>query len=341
MTPKIPVEEALLSPLPVVDVRSPSEFQKGHIPNAVNIPLFSDEERAQVGTVYKQQSQEAAIALGYRFVTPKLLYFLEAARQVAPEGKLVVHCWRGGMRSQSFAEHLASNGFERVSVIEGGYKAYRNHLLRSFEKPLPIRLLGGYTGSGKTRILKELQELDEQVIDLEGLAAHKGSVFGGIGQGQQPSVEQFENTLYEALRSLDHDRPIWLEDESHNIGAVNIPLPLFYQMRAAVVFFLEIPKEERAKHLVEGYAHAGDLLLREAIVRISGRLGGLRTQQALDFLAAKDYYGVALLTLDYYDKYYLKGLHKRGAERIVTLPLPTTDPHENALHLLTYLRHHE
>jgi tRNA 2-selenouridine synthase len=338
MVRKINIGESLEENLPIIDVRSPGEFGKGHIPEAVNIPLFSDEERAHVGTVYKQQSQEAAVALGYEYVTPKLNHFISRAFDVAPHGKVIVHCWRGGMRSQAFADHLSSNGFKEVLVVNGGYKAFRNWVLESFEVPLKIRVLGGYTGSGKTIILKELQNEDEQIIDLEGLALHKGSAFGGIGQGQQPTVEQFENDLYFELRKLNLDRYIWIEDESHNIGNVKIPRSFFNQMRAADLFFLEIPKEERAKHLVEGYANSGDSNLREGINRISKRLGGLRTKEILDFLTKKDFYNVALMALDYYDKYYLKGLQKKLAGKIIHFQLGTTHHRENANEILKTIR---
>ncbi len=338
MVKKINIGESLESDLPLIDVRSPGEFEKGHIPRAVNIPLFSDEERARVGTVYKRQSQEAAIALGYKYVTPKLQYFVSRAFEVAPEGRAVIHCWRGGMRSQSFAAHLSDNDFKEAFVVDGGYKAFRNHVLKSFETPLKIRILGGYTGSGKTFILEELQKQGEQVIDLEALASHKGSAFGGIGQAPQPSIEQFENNLHNRLCELDLDKPIWLEDESHNIGGVKIPDAFFNQMKKASLFFVEIPKEERAKHLVEGYASCGDKQLEEGLHKISKRLGGLRAQEAFGFLAQKDYYNVALMTLDYYDKYYLRGLEKKLTSKIIKLELPTTHHQENAIKILQSIK---
>jgi tRNA 2-selenouridine synthase len=341
MVRKIAINEALNTNLPVIDVRSPGEFAKGHIPKAVNIPLFSDDERADVGTVYKQQSPEAAIALGHKYVAPKLNHFISQAFDVAPKGEAVVHCWAGGMRSQAFAEHVSANNFKEAIVVSGGYKSFRNHVLKSFEVLLKIKVLGGYTGSGKTPILQELQKQGEQVIDLEGLALHKGSAFGGIGQGQQPTVEQFENNLYDHLRQLDLDKYIWLEDESHAIGKVKIPDAFFNQMRDASLFFLEIPKEERAKHLIEEYSHSGDSYLAEAIERISKRLGGLRTKEVLRCLANKDYYNVALMTLDYYDKSYLKGLQKRLSASITHLKLDTTYHTENANTILKAARKYE
>lgn len=170
---------------PVIDVRSPGEFKKGHIVGAYNIPLFTDAERAHVGTVYKQKGPDKAMSLGLEYVTPKLRWFVEQAALVAPQKKVVVHCWRGGMRSHAFAEHLEENGFEDVKVIEKGYKAFRNFVLDSFTVEMQLKVIGGYTGSGKTRILSRLKEEGCQVIDLEGLACHKGSAFGSIGEDDQ------------------------------------------------------------------------------------------------------------------------------------------------------------
>lgn len=326
----IKIEEALKLQLPIIDVRSPLEYEKGHIPKAKNIALFSNDERAHVGTVYKQQSKKKAIELGYSYVEPKLDQFILEANKVAPNNSVIIHCWRGGMRSQSFAEHLTANGFENVRVIEGGYKSYRNYVLKYFETPFHLKILGGYTGSGKTEILHELQKQGEQVVDLEGLAHHKGSAFGGIGQGEQPTVEQFQNDLFSQFSQLDLKKTIWLEDESNNIGKIVLPTSLYAQMKTADLLFLETPKAERAKHLVSGYADYEDRFLADGVKRISKRLGGLRTQQALAHLANKNYYDVALMTLDYYDKYYSRSLQKKSPSKIKTLKLASTNHKQNA-----------
>ena len=260
MFTKLGIQEffAATHPLPLIDVRSPGEYEKGHIVGAVNIPLFSNEERARVGTVYVQKSKEKAIELGYEYVTPKLDWFIEESRKVAGQLALVIHCWRGGMRSQAFAEHLNSNGFKEVFILDGGYKAYRNFMLAFFEQSFHLRILGGYTGSGKTYILKELDALGEQIIDLEEIAHHKGSAFGAIGEIAQPTQEQFENNLFTNLRQLNRKEPIWVEDESHNIGRINTPMVFFKQMREQAVYFIDIPKEKRAEHLVGEYSNFGD-----------------------------------------------------------------------------------
>ena len=334
MRQEITVNEALTQECPIIDVRSPGEFEHGHIPGAFNIPLFSDEERAKIGTVYKQNSQEAAIALGYKYVTPKLEHFITRSQEVAPMGKVIVHCWRGGMRSEAFANHLYGNGFVQVSRIVGGYKAYRNFVLKELENPLKLRVLGGYTGSGKTHILHELIKLNEQVIDLEDIARHKGSAFGGIGQRQQPTVEQFENNLYHEVRKLNPIKTIWVEDESYTIGGVKIPMPFFEQMRNATLYFIDIPGEERIKLLVKDYASCDKQKLADAIHRIAKRLGGLNEKKAIEMLENSDFAEVARITLHYYDKTYIKGLSERNKDKVVTIPLPSINHFENARYIL-------
>lgn len=319
---------------PVIDVRSPGEFAKGHIPGAFNIPLFSDEERAHIGTVYTQKSQEKAVALGYEYVSPKLKWFISSASKIAPAGQAIIHCWRGGMRSRSFAQHLRDNGFKDIAIIERGYKAYRNFVLEKFAQPHQLRVLGGYTGSGKTYILNELKSLGQQVIDLEGLAHHKGSTFGGLGQGEQPSVEQFENNLFQQISQLDRQKPIWVEDESHNIGKVKVPIAFLKQMQQARVFFIDIPKAVRAAHLVTEYATCDSHELAGSIERIGKRLGSLNRQRALEYLAQEDYYQVARLALQYYDKFYLQGIEKRDSRQVLHIPLNSTCHQDNAQQLL-------
>ena len=323
--------------LPIIDVRTPAEYSTGHIPGAVNIPLFSNEERAKVGTAYKQVSPEKAYELGYRFVEPKLEYFIEESRNVSQDGKVAVYCWRGGMRSKSFAEHIEANGIQEVNVIEGGYKAFRQHALDAFSQPEQLRILGGYTGSGKTRILKQLERLGEQVINLEGIANHKGSAFGAIGQQEQPQNEHFTNLLFWEWRKLDMSRPVWLEDESIHIGRVFIPENLFHRMREAITYFLDIPTEVRGHLLVEEYKGSSKEPLEEAIHKISRRLGGQNTKMALEALSQNDYHQAAVITLYYYDKYYLKGLNRRDNRKVVRILSDTVDAELNAAKLLDAL----
>ncbi|MCG8582924.1 MAG: tRNA 2-selenouridine(34) synthase MnmH [Bacteroidales bacterium] len=325
--------------LPLIDVRSPGEYEKGHIPNAVNIPLFTNDERAHVGTVYKQESQEAAVQLGYKYVTPKLQWFIDESLKAAPQKNIIIHCWRGGMRSHAFAQHLKDNGFNEVYVIDKGYKAYRRVALNNFNVGT-INLLGGYTGSGKTHILHQIEAKGHQVLDLEGLASHKGSAFGNIGMDKQPTTEQFENNLYWRWRQFDYTQPIWVEDESPNIGDVNIPMYLFQKMRESKLFFIEISKEERARLLVEEYALGDKARLANGINRISKRLGNDVTKKAHLLLEQDNFYEVALLTLGYYDKYYKRGIDKRNTDDIHFINMPGTNAAKNAETLIEYTKQH-
>lgn len=328
--------------LPLIDVRTPAEFEFGHIPGAVNIPLFSNEERAEVGTIYKQVSQDKAYQLGFKFVGPKLKHFAEEAKKAARNSEVAVYCWRGGMRSRSFAEHIESSGILNVKVIEGGYKAFRTHALESFKLPKRIIVLGGFTGSGKTRILKELTRHGEQVVDLEGIAHHKGSAFGGIDQGQQPNNEHFTNLLFWEWKELNKERPVWVEDESIHIGRVFIPEILFTRMREeAAVIFLNIPKEKRADLLVEEYAGSRKEDLEHSIHKISKRLGGLRTKEAIEALKGNDFHETAMITLDYYDKFYLKGLKRRDEAKVIVVNSDTIDERINAQRVIEKLSNDE
>lgn len=326
----IKIDEAFKSNYPIIDVRSPVEYKQGHIPNAVNIPLFSDEERAEIGIIYKNKSEKAAIELGYKFVNPKLDYFISQSKLIAPNLKLIVYCWRGGMRSNSFAKLLSDNGFVDVKVVDGGYKSYRNFVREFFKHEFRMKILGGYTGSGKTMILNEFKKVGLQILDLEALANHKGSAFGGIGQPQQPTNEHFENMLFDQLYGINLDEYIWLEDESLNIGKVVIPADFFEQMQKAELYFIDIPKEERAKFLVLDYALCNSELLKQAILKISKRLGGQNVNQALELIDKGKFFEVAVIALDYYDKAYLKVMQTRYQNNIVKIDLPTVDHHNNA-----------
>jgi len=320
--------------LPVIDVRSPAEYAHAHIPNAINVPLFNNEERAKVGTCYKQQGRDAAVRLGLALIGPKLADFVRQADEIAPNREVLVHCWRGGMRSGSFAWLLQTAGFT-AHLLEGGYKAYRNHVLSAFERPQNIVILGGKTGSGKTDILHELAKIGEQVIDLEAIAHHKGSSYGAIGQAPQPSSEQFENLLYSQWAQLDSERRVWLEDESRHIGACFIPLPLWQQMQhVQQLVFVDIPKEVRIQRLVREYACYDHQLLQKATERIKKRLGGQHYKAAIEALVQHDYATVADISLNYYDKAYLYGISQHPAQQLIRLEVEDDNPTATAKKIL-------
>ena len=186
----------------MVDVRSEKEFGEGHIRKAVNIPILNNEERVAVGTDYKTKGQAEAIKTGFRLVGPRFLEIISHAEFVSGGQELLVHCWRGGMRSSNFCQII---GMARIKThqLNGGYKAYREKALASYKVPMQLKVIGGYTGSGKSEILRALGRRGEQIIDLEALASHKGSVFGGLMMPPQPTTEQFQNDLFEELMKFD------------------------------------------------------------------------------------------------------------------------------------------
>jgi tRNA 2-selenouridine synthase len=321
---------------PVVDVRSPVEFIKGHIPGAVNVPLFEDSERAEIGTIYKLQGKEDAVLRGLELVSPKLADFIKSVKKLDNKGKVLVYCFRGGMRSNSFATLLNTAGIN-TEVLQGGYKNFRKHTLAFYEQPLKLIILGGATGSGKTDVLKAMRDQGEQVVDLEGIANHKGSAFGFIGQEQQPVQQQFENALYKAFSKLDVSKPIWLEDESFAIGKVKIPYPLWLHMKKAVIISLSVPFEIRVKRLICEYGEADKQTLEAIILRIQKRLGGLGTQQALEFLEQGNAEKVTSVLLNYYDAAYAHDHEKREMKNIIRLETGSGDPATNAVQILEYI----
>ena len=325
----------LTDTLPLVDVRSPAEYAKAHIPGAVNIPLFDNEERRQVGIRYKQGGKENAVLLGLEYVGPKMADFVKKAKKlVKKDKKILVHCWRGGMRSGSMAWLFETAGL-KAFTLEGGYKAYRGFIRKQFSNPVHLIVLGGYTGSGKTSILQVLEKSGEQFLDIEGIAHHKGSVFGPLGQAPQPSNEQFENNLADAWRKFDPSKPIWVEDESRQLGTCSIPDPLFVQMRQTAVIKVIIPKTERVKRLVNEYGNFEKELLAAQVEKIRERLGGQFANEAIEALNQSKLDRVADLTLRYYDKAYEFGISKRNPESIIHLELEKDDPVENAKAILS------
>lgn len=222
---------------------------------------------------------------------------------------VLLHCWRGGMRSAAIAWLLNLYGMD-VYLLEGGYKAYRNWIITRFEKDYDIKILGGFTGSGKTRILTQLQKKAHATIDLEKLANHKGSAFGGIGQGPQPSQEMFENELGMEL-SKNENKSFWLEDESQRIGHLQIPLAFWQTMRKKPVFFVDIPFDERLQYIVQEYGVCNKESLQVSIERIKKRLGPLETKTALAHLEKDETEACFHILLAYYDKHYTKGLYSR------------------------------
>ena len=333
---------SMMEQYPILDVRSPSEYAHAHMKNAYSLPLFTDEERKVVGTAYKQQGKQPAIKLGLNYFGVKMAPMVNEveallASSLDPANKVVlVHCWRGGMRSAGVAWLLDLYGYT-VYTLVGGYKAYRNWVLDQFTLEYSFKVVGGYTGSGKTETLHALQVLHQPIIDLEGLAHHKGSAFGNLGQPVQPSQEQFENLLAQSLYKISTSQSyIWIEDESRRIGLVNIPATLFDQIRKSKLYFLNIPFTQRLQFILNGYGKFEKDKLMSAILRIKKRLGGLETKTAINFLIEDDVESSFTVLLAYYDKLYLKGAHNRdNPESIMQkIELSTIDPATNAARLI-------
>ncbi len=319
--------------IPVADVRSPSEFKAGHIPGALNIPLFSDEERAAVGTRYRNAGRFKAILKGLELAGPSMHMKLSAALKASANGKILVHCWRGGMRSEAMA-WLFSLGDIKTEILDGGYKSYRNHILLSLSEKRKMIILGGMTGSGKTRIIDFISKMGNQVIDLEGLANHKGSAFGALGQALQPTSEHFANLLYEKWRHIDVTVPVWLEDESRNIGNVFMPDPFFSNMLGSPALILMMDLKTRLPRLIDEYSQYPPELLKGSILKISKRLGGLNTDDALRAVDTGDFSKAIEITLRYYDKAYLFGIRRRQQDKTIYINTDTDDIEENALKVL-------
>jgi tRNA 2-selenouridine synthase len=320
----------------LIDVRSPSEYAHAHIPTAQCLPLFNDAERAKVGTAYKQVSPEHALIKGLEFVGPKMAGYVKKMIKWAPNRKVVVHCWRGGKRSGSMAWLLRFAGFD-VLTLEGGYKNYRNFVLQEFEnQQLSIIVLGGKTGSGKTAILHELAKQGEQIIDLEGIAHHKGSAFGWIGEEKQPSSEQFENDLYTVFSKIDPQKRVWIENESPTIGAVFIPQPFWKQMKNAPLVHLEIPFEQRVKHLIKNYTATEKEDLRHSFQKITSKLGHEAVKTALEALENDDFATAAAIGLKYYDKTYSHNLSINKAPAKHILEVSNFDFSETAKMLINF-----
>lgn len=297
----------------VIDVRSPSEFAIDHIPGAINIPVLNDEERVKVGTLYNESPFEAR-KLGAGLISANASnalagHFADKELDYNP----LLYCWRGGMRSRSLTHILSSIGF-KAHLLKGGYRSFRKFVVDDLnriltETPLELTVLSGLTGVGKTRMLHSLQKRGEQILDLEGLANHKGSLLGSPQVGVQPSQKQFETRLWNALQSHDPQKKVWTEAESNRIGNVHCPPVLWKKLSQSKLIELKLPIAERCVLLREDYPHfcenpAALIELLEVLKRLRG---DKQVSQWQEQIANADWEAfLQSILVDHYDLSYRK-----------------------------------
>jgi tRNA 2-selenouridine synthase len=308
---QISIEDFLSSSGTFIDVRSPLEFSKGHILNAINIPLFDDKQREEIGTIYKKQGSEIAIQVGFKYASKKFPDFLNKVKSIT--SPLKIYCARGGMRSQSMANFFSKHNYQCLS-LKKGYKRYRNHILHKLTQPLKIIILGGSTGCGKTQILQILKKQHCQVVDLENLAKHRGSSFGHLPNISQPSNEQFENLIAHNLQEFNTDLPIWMEQESRLIGKCKIPDLLFSQMLKAPVITISRPLSQRLNLIWEEYHIQSKDSLIKGVEKLRKRLGEKQTDTLISWIEKGLLKKSATQILKYYDKTYNYFLKKHSIE---------------------------
>ncbi len=316
----------------IIDVRSPGEYAEDHLPGAINLPVLGNDERAHIGTIHKQVSTFEARREGAALVTRNIAQHLETALAGLPcKSQLLLYCWRGGMRSRSMALVLSAVGW-RITLLRGGYRTWRREVVAQLEHcaaPLPFILIDGQTGTAKTAILLELARRGAQIIDLEGLALHRGSAFGDFASIAQPSQKRFETLLWEQLRGMDLTRPIYLEAESNMVGRRQLPARIWTAMKAAPRIAITAPVPARAAYLVEAYP---DLVSDTA--KLDASLDQLASYHAKTQIAhwrelhAADAYRelAAELITAHYDAAYNRSREHHGADPVVTLRSETLDP---------------
>ena len=328
---------------PLIDVRSPNEYYKGHMPNSINIPLFDNDERAIIGTIYKKNGREIAVTQGLKFVERKIETLLNSIFNCIDyyknknRGDYIgdsltrIYCARGGMRSLSIAWLLDKFNINSIT-LKGGYKTYRRFILQSFSINYKLIVIGGKTGTGKTKLLKLLEKNNLQTIDLEGFASHRGSTFGGLGMKKQPTNEHFENMIAEKLISFKKNDNIFIEAESANIGSCKLPHELFNQMKSSQRIEIIRSESNRIDELISTYSIFNQVELEESIIRIKKRLGPQRTKIAVNAIKEKKWDLVCRAVLEYYDKCY--EYEKMGKDNIKKLDLTDLEYDKKILGLI-------
>ena len=304
----------------IIDVRTPAEFAEVTIPGAVNVPIFSNEERIEIGTVFKQQGKRDARKLGVQLVAPKipmLMEQVEESRQGCP-GPVIVFCWRGGMRSLAMTSFMNLTGIPARQLL-GGHKGFRRKILDYFEQQQwpPVFVLRGLTGTGKTRVLQQLGEMGYPVVDLEGLANHRGSAFGALGLEPQPSQKKFEALLWARLEELKESPYLVTEGESLHIGRVVVPKPFHLAMQTQTSLWITASLDVRTQIILEDYPALDQLKeqFERPINALKERLGGKVVTEFLDLLNSGEWDKlVRELMVRYYDPLYLHTLPEQRVE---------------------------
>ncbi|PZD73497.1 tRNA 2-selenouridine synthase [Acaryochloris thomasi RCC1774] len=298
----------------IIDVRSQAEFAQDHIPGAINLPVLNDDQRAQVGTVYKQESPFKARKLGAALVSENIAihlqqYFADKPKDYQP----LIYCWRGGQRSGSMALVLTQIGW-RVTLLKGGYKTYRAWVrsqLETLPEQFEYRILAGLTGSAKTLIL---QNLSAQALDLEGLANHRGSLLGVLFDSPQPTQKGFESRLLAALQKLDPSQPVWLEAESNKIGQVYLPQALWKKMQVSTGVELKVGTCDRVNHLLAEYPQwiENPEQLKQKLDRLISRHGKAQVQHWATLINTQQWSAfVQSMLEDHYDPAYSRSFQQQ------------------------------
>lgn len=304
----------------IIDVRSESEFREDHIPGAINCPVLSDEERVRVGTMYKQTGSFEAKKIGAALVSRNIARHIDEMFADKPRGwKPLIYCWRGGNRSGSMTLVLAKIGWPAVQ-LDGGYREYRrhvNHALTELPSRFNFNVICGTTGSGKSRLLQTLATKGAQVLDLEQLASHRGSVLGNLPSEAQPSQKSFESSIWQKLRQLDPQRIVFVESESKKIGNLRVPDALMDKMRASPCISLMLSRPDRVRLLMEDYAHfIGDPAILNAqldcLITLHGRekIGRWQTMA----LEGRMETLVEELLADHYDPAYIRSIDRNFSQ---------------------------